>query len=93
MFEISKTRLIVIITAIFAVSLTVGILIGFFSAPRNSKPEIPSNDNNPYYEQIIQPEDNSFGKILIDTINKENIKMHLKNMTSRPVRLVNIYDS
>lgn len=86
MFEISKARLIVVVSVIFALSLTAGILIGFFSAPRNKNTD-PTPNDNPYYEQIIQPEDNSFGKILIDTIDKENIKIHLKNMTSRPVSI------
>ena len=89
MLSLSKTRLVLIVSAIFAVSLALGVLIGFFSAPRNSNND-SSSDNNQlpsYYQQIIQPEDNSFTQILIETINKENIKMHLKNMTSKPVIL------
>lgn len=69
-----------IVAAIGAVLfLLIGFLIGFFAfAPSKSNNNSGENPINKYYETIIEESNVAFREKLINEINSDNIRSHLK---------------
>ena len=61
---------------VLIITLVVGFLIGFFSAPNKTK-EI-ENPINSYYSSLIESEDTTFNQKLVNNIDASKIESHLR---------------
>ena len=68
--DFNKTHVIILIVGVL-VALGVGIPIGYFAR------KVPKQDNS-YYDSLIKDNDKSNTKLVIDEMNAENMKNHLR---------------
>lgn len=78
-YSISKKKFFIVAFLALILSLAIGVIIGYFSAPSKT----PNNTNDgSYYESLIEDSKESFIDEILQEIKADNIKEHLKRMTS-----------
>ena len=70
--DFNKTHIIILVVGMI-VALGIGIPIGYFSR------KVTKQDNS-YYESLIKDNDKSNTKLVIDEMNAENMKNHLRSV-------------
>ena len=80
---VSKRAQILILIGSIIISIGLGVIIGYFSRKTNNNNN-NNNGNEEYYSSLIKDIDPSFKDKLIQEMNVENMKKHLKYLTSIP---------